>query len=240
MHQDATLYGCRPQPRGLCVRLKPSLPSPKRGQIPPPKFSAHVYYGETAGSIKMPLGTKVGFSPGDSVLHGHLALSPQRGGAPSPIFGPFLMWPNGWLHQDATWYGGRRQHRGLCVRWGPSPPSPSQKGGGARGQSPPLFDPCLLWPNGWMDQDGTWHGGRPWSSPYCARWGHSSLPQKGGRALQFSAHLYCGQMAGCIEMPLGMEVGLSPGDFVLDGDAAPYPKRGEAPPNFRHVSIVAK
>jgi len=25
-------------------------------------------------------------------------------------------------------------------------------------------------------------------------------------------------MAGCIKMPLGMEVGLSPGDFVLDGD----------------------
>jgi len=21
--------------------------------------------------------------------------------------------------------------------------------------------PCLLWQNGWMDQDGTWHGGRP-------------------------------------------------------------------------------
>jgi len=33
-------------------------------------------------------------------------------------------------------------------------------------------------------------------------------------------------------MPLGMEVGLSPGDFVLDGDPARYPKRGAAPPNF--------
>ena len=33
-------------------------------------------------------------------------------------------------------------------------------------------------------------------------------------------------------MPLGMEVGLSPGDFVLDGDPARYPKRGGAPPNF--------
>ena len=27
-------------------------------------------------------------------------------------------------------------------------------------------------------------------------------------------------------MPLGMEVGLGPGDFVLDGDPAPLPKRG--------------
>jgi len=33
-------------------------------------------------------------------------------------------------------------------------------------------------------------------------------------------------------MPLGMEVGLVPGDFVLDGDPAPYPKRGGAPPIF--------
>jgi len=24
---------------------------------------------------------------------------------------------------------------------------------------PPIFGPCQLWPNGWMDQDGTWHGG---------------------------------------------------------------------------------
>jgi len=65
-------------------------------------------------------------------------------------------------------------------------------------------------------------------------------PQKGGRAPQFSAYLYCGQTAGCIKMPLGMEVDLSPGDFVLNGDPAPYLKRGEAPPNFRPTSIVAK
>jgi len=37
---------------------------------------------------------------------------------------------------------------------------------------------------------------------------------------QFSAHFCCGQTAACIKMPLGMEVGLSPGDFVLDGDPA--------------------
>jgi len=40
-------------------------------------------------------------------------------------------------------------------------------------------------------------------------------------------------------MPLGMEVGLNPGDFVLDGDQAPSPKWGGAP-NFRPMSIVAK
>jgi len=40
-------------------------------------------------------------------------------------------------------------------------------------------------------------------------------------------------------MPLSMEVGLSPSDFVLDGDPAPYPKRDGATPNFRPTSIVA-
>jgi len=51
----------------------------------------------------------------------------------------------------------------------------------------------------------------------------------------------CGQMAGWIKMPLGMEEGLSPGDFVLDGDPAPLPKNGVEPlPNFRPMSIVAK
>jgi len=35
--------------------------------------------------------------------------------------------------------------------------------------------------------------------------------------------------AGWIKMPLGTEVGLSPGHFALDGDPAP-PKRGTAPP----------
>ena len=48
-------------------------------------------------------------------------------------------------------------------------------------QQPPILDPCLFWPNGWMDQDGTWHGGGPWSRPHCARWGHQAvLPSKKG------------------------------------------------------------
>ena len=54
-------------------------------------------------------------------------------------------------------------------------------------------------------------------------------PKTGAEPPQFSAHFYCGQTAGCIKMPLGMEVGLSPGDFVLDGDP-PLPKKGAEPP----------
>jgi len=42
-------------------------------------------------------------------------------------------------------------------------------------------------------------------------------------------------------MPLGMEVCVGPGDFMLDGDPAPHPQRGWSPlPNFWPMSIEAK
>jgi len=52
------------------------------------------------------------------------------------------------------------------------------------------------------------------------------------------AHTYCDQIAGWI--PLGMKVGLGPGDFVLDADPAPLFKKGAQPLNFPPKSIVAK
>jgi len=45
--------------------------------------------------------------------------------------------------------------------------------------------------------------------------------------------VHCGQTVEQINMKLGMEVGLSPGHIVLDGDPLPLPKGGKAPPpNF--------
>jgi len=42
-------------------------------------------------------------------------------------------------------------------------------------------------------------------------------------------------------MPLGMEVGLSPGEFVLHGDLAPSPKEGRSPqPNFTVEVRISK
>ena len=41
-------------------------------------------------------------------------------------------------------------------------------------------------------------------------------------------------------MPLGTEVGLGPGDIVLDGDPAPPRKGAQPAPTFRPVSIMAK
>jgi len=71
--------------------------------------------------------------------------------------------------------------------------------------------------------------------------GDPALPsQKGDRAPQFSAHVYCGQTAGWIKVALGMEVGLGPGHIVLDGDPALLPKKGAQPPIFRPISIMVK
>ena len=78
MYQDATWYGGSPRPRRLCVRWGPLL-LPKKGANP--QFSAHVYCGQTAGWIKMVLGTGVDLSPGDFVLDGDLA-PPKKGAEP--------------------------------------------------------------------------------------------------------------------------------------------------------------
>ena len=128
-----------------------------------------------------------------------------------------VLWPNSLTDQDETWRAGRSRPWPHCVRWGAAP-HPS------KGHSPhPIFGPYLLEPNGCMDQDATWYGARSQPRRLCVRWRpRSTLPQKGAEPPpQFSAHFYCGQTAACIKMPLGMEVGLIPGDFVLDGDPAP-------------------
>jgi len=39
-----------------------------------------------------------------------------------------------------------------------------------KGAEPPIFGPCLFWPNGWMDQDSSCHGGRPQPRRLYGRW----------------------------------------------------------------------
>jgi len=50
----------------------------------------------------MPLGTEVGLDPSDIVLDGDPAPPLPNGGAEPPVFGPYLLWPNGCMHQDET------------------------------------------------------------------------------------------------------------------------------------------
>ena len=133
------------------------------------QFSAHVRCGQTAGWMKMPLGTEVGLSPGDIVLDGDLAPRPPKRGKDRQILAHV------YCDQMA-----RRIKMPVGRALGLSPgdivldgdPAPPNKRHGT--PSSPLFGPCLFWPNGWMDQDATWYSGRPQSRPHCVRWGHSS------------------------------------------------------------------
>jgi len=93
------------------------LPSQKGGGATSPIFG---HCGQTVGCIKMPLGMNVGLSPGDFVRWGPRPPSPKRGRSPS-ILGLCLLWPNGWMDQDATCYGGRPRPVDI-VRWGPNSP----------------------------------------------------------------------------------------------------------------------
>jgi len=246
MDQDGTWHGGRPQPRRLCVRWGPRL-LPKKGAEPPPQFSANFYCAQTAGCITMPLGMEVGLSPGDFVFDRDPAIPPQIGqtagwikmalgmgvglgpghivhdGDPDPLPQKKDRSPNFrpiFIVDERL--DGSRWH--LVWRWASAqatvlyghPATPPPK----RGQRPPISDPFLLSPNGWMNQDGTWHGGGPWSKAHCTRWGPRSPPPKKGQIPQFSAHFYCRRTVGWIKMALGMEVGLSPGDCVIYGDQA--------------------
>jgi len=59
-----------------------------------------VYCGKMVGQIKMKLCTQVGLGPCHIMLDGDPG-PPQR--CTPPIFSPYLLWPNGWMDQDATW-----------------------------------------------------------------------------------------------------------------------------------------
>ena len=87
MDQTATWYGGRPWPRPQCVRWGPS--SPQRGTAP--QFSAHVCCGQTAGWIKMSLGTQLGLGQGHTVLDEDPA-APRKGANQPRLFGRCLLW----------------------------------------------------------------------------------------------------------------------------------------------------
>jgi len=158
--------------------------------------------------------------------------------AQPPIFGLYLLRPNGCMDQDATLYGGRPPPRRLCVRWDPTSPSKRVR------SPPPKFSAHVycVQTAGWTNMALGMHAGRPQPRRLCVRWGPSLPSPKGAK--QFSAHVYCGQTAGWINMVLGMEVGLGPDHVVLDRDPAPLPscppQRGGRAPSFRPIFIVAK
>jgi len=74
-------------------------PPPPEGHSP--QFSGHICCGQMDALIKMLLGMEVNLGTGDFVLDGDAAPPPKKG-AQHQIFGPCLLWPNGWMDQDGT------------------------------------------------------------------------------------------------------------------------------------------
>jgi len=107
-------------------------PAPLSQKGAEPQFSAHLYCGQTAGYIKMPLDMEVGLIPGDSLLDGDPASLRKRGRSPQFSANVYCGTPG--CTRNATWYGGRPQPRRLCVRWDPAPLP-------KRGRSPSNFRP---------------------------------------------------------------------------------------------------
>jgi len=92
----------------------------------------------------MPIGIKVSLGPGHIVLDGDPAPS-KKGHIPQ-------FWAHVCCRQTAAWIKmplGRKVDlgRGHIVLDG----DPVSR----KGAQPPIFVPCLLWPNGWTDQDAT-------------------------------------------------------------------------------------
>ena len=132
---------------GMQVGFSPSeivlngnpTPLPKGGGAP--NFRPISVVAKCLDGSKMSVGREVSFKP-SNMLDGDVPsfTSPKRGRAPN--FRPmFLLRPNGWMDQDATWYGSRPPPMPCCVRRGRSFPFPSAKGA----QQPPLFSSYLLW-----------------------------------------------------------------------------------------------
>jgi len=173
---------------------------------------------------------EVGLGPSHIVLDGDPAPSPQKGIEHSPNFRPILLSTNGWMHQDATWYVGKPQPRRLCVRWGPSFPSPK----GAQSSQFSANVRCGQ-TTGWTL--GMEVGFGPDDFMFD---GDPATPRTEGTptTTQFLAHVYCGQTAEWMKKPLGTEVDFGPGHIALDGVPA-LRGTGTAAPSSRPVSIVA-
>jgi len=217
MHEDATWYRVRPRPRPHCARWQPSSPPHKKRWHSPQlaQLSAHIYCGQTAGWIKMPLGTEVRLGSGEIVLYGD-PTSPIKG---APQFSACV-----YCGQTAvciriplgTQVGLSLGDR--CVRRGPSSTplkrhSPQFSAHVRCGQTAGLTKMLL---------------------------GPSSPPQKEHSPTQISAHVYCSQTAEWMKTPLDTEVDLGPGHVVLDGDpgiAVPVFLGGELDPYLTQCGV---
>ena len=120
----------------------------------------------------------------------------KKGTVPLPIFVGYLLWPNSWMDQDATWNGDKHRPRRCCVRLGYG--SPLLKGA----QPPPVFDLCLCQTAGCIKT--------PLGMEVDLVPGHNVLDRYPAVPL-FSAHFYCGHgrpshllLSSCVVLPFSL------------------------------------
>jgi len=97
-----------------------------------------------------------------------------------------------------------------------------------------------LWPNGWTNQDETWHAGRPRPWPHVLVGDPAPPPPKGHSPPIFGSYLL--RPNGCMDQDVTW-YGARPRPrrlCVRWGPRSPSPKGGRSPTNFRPMFIVAK
>ena len=188
---NSTWYGGRPQPRRLCVRLGPSYPRIK-GTPTPPNFWPMSIVAKRLDASRCPLiGMEVGLSPGDFVLDGDPAPYPlpEKGRSPAQFSAHV------YCGQTAAWIKmplGTEVGLGLRdIVFDVDPATPRKRAHPHH----PIFGPCLVWPNGWMDEDDAWYGNRPRPRPHCTR--RVPAPAKGAQQPPLFGHVYCGHGRPC-------------------------------------------
>jgi len=147
---------------------------------------------------------------------------PKKGAEPhSPIFRPFLLWPNGWMHQDIP-LGIWRKTSVQATFFYIGTPIVTKRLHGSRIKIPLGTEVGLSLRDILLQED-------PASRPLKR---HSP---------QFSANVRCGQTAGWTKMSLGMEVGQAQATVCSMGTYHAATSRKKAhPPNFWPMSNVAK
>ena len=105
------------------------LPS-KRGTAASPRFSVHVYCGQTAGWSKMPLGMEVGLAPAHIALDGDRDLPLQKGAQPQFLARVCCDETAGWIKMPLGREIGLGAG-GIVLDWDPAPTPPRKAGGGS-------------------------------------------------------------------------------------------------------------
>ena len=93
-------------------------------------------------------------------------------------------------------------------------------------------------PNGWTDQDETWHGCRPRPRSHCVKWGPAPLP-KGAQPLPHFGPCMLWPN-GCMDQDATWYGGRPRSKPHCVRNPALLPQKGTKPPNFRPLSIVSK